>query len=158
MKEALKTAMMISISEVLETMFFMTIEPSEVDGWEDSVDEASEEKLFASRIEFSGPLSGFFVLSIPESVLSTMAEMFMGVDADEVTESQCTGIISEAINMIAGNTFSKLDDQTVFNLDIPKLVDAKELPVSPGGPEMESLFYRIESPGGCLGLQACYSI
>jgi CheY-specific phosphatase CheX len=158
MKEALKTAMMTSISEVLETMFFMTIEPSEVDEWADSVDETSEEKHFASRIEFSGPLSGYFVLSIPESILSTMAEMFMGVDADEVTETQCTGIISEAINMIAGNTFSKLDDQAVFNLDIPTLVDASALPGSEGEPEKENLYYRIESPGGCLGLQACYSI
>jgi CheY-specific phosphatase CheX len=158
MKKALKTAMMTSISEVLETMFFMTIEPSEVAEWADSVEDASEKKHFASRIKFSGPLSGFFVLSIPESILSTMAEMFMGVDAAEVTETHCTGIISEAINMIAGNTFSKLDDQAVFNLDIPSLVDAVALTGATGSPEMENLFFRIETPSGCLGLQACYSI
>jgi CheY-specific phosphatase CheX len=158
MKEALKTAMTTSISEVLETMFFMTIEPSEVDKWADSVDDVSGVKHLASRIEFSGPLSGFFVLAIPESILAEMAEMFMGVEPAEVNETHCTGIISEAINMIAGNAFSKLDDQAVFNLGIPQLVDAAAQTGAPGAPEMENLFFKIESPGGCLGLQACYSI
>ncbi len=158
MKEALKTAMMTSISEVLETMFFMTIEPSEVAGWADAVDDMSGEKYFASRINFSGPLSGFFILSIPETILSSMAEMFMGIEAAEVSETHRTGIISEAINMIAGNTFSKLDDQAVFHLEIPTLVDSATLSGAPGGPEAERLFFRIETPSGCLGMQARYSI
>jgi len=158
MKEALKTAMMTSISEVLETMFFMAIEPGEVDEWADAVDNMAGEKHFASRINFTGPLSGYFVLSIPETILSSMAEMFMGIEAEEISETHSTGIISEAINMIAGNTFSKLDDQAVFHLDIPALVDPATLPGEGVRPGAENLFFRVETPSGCLGMQANYSI
>jgi len=158
MKEALKTAMMTSISEVLETMFFMTIETTEGAEWADMVDDASGEKHYVSKIEFSGPLSGFFILSVPESILSGMAEMFMGMETADVTETHLSGTISEAINMIAGNTFSKFDDQAVFSLEIPELADAKTLSKDGGHPEKESLFVRIETPGGYLGLQAFYSI
>ena len=116
MKETLKAAMTTSISEVLETMFFMTIEATEDTEWTDLTNSAFNEKLFVSKINFQGPLSGSFFLMIPESILSTMTQMFMGMEASEVSETHLSGTILEAINIIAGNTFSKLDDRTVFNL------------------------------------------
>lgn len=158
MKEALKTAMMTSISEVLETMFFMTIETTEGAQWADMMDDVSGEKHYASKIEFSGPLNGFFIFSVPERILSAMAEMFMGMDAADVTETHLSGTISEAINMVAGNTFSKFDDQAVFHLEIPELVDTRTLSKDGGHPEKENVFIRIETPSGYLGLQSFYSI
>jgi CheY-specific phosphatase CheX len=148
-----------SISEVLETMFFMTIETREGHEWADMVDDVSGEKYFASRISFSGPLSGFFILTIPTSILSTMTEMFMGMEQADVTETHLVGTISEAINMIAGNTFSKFDDQAVFNLEIPELVDIGPLSKNADTSEKkESITIRIETPTGCLGLKSIFSL
>jgi len=149
---------MTSISEVLETMFFMTIETTEGAEWADLVDGVSEAKHYVSRIEFSGPLSGFFILTIPKRILSDMTVMFMGMETADVAEKHLSGTISEAINMIAGNTFSKFDDRAVFHLEIPELMDAGTLSKDGGHPEKESIFIRIETPGGFLGLQAFYSI
>jgi CheY-specific phosphatase CheX len=158
MKEALKTAMMTSTSEVLETMFFMSIEATEVNQWAGMDVDVSGEKHYASRINFSGPLSGFFILTVPQDILSAMTEMFMGMEATDVTEKHLSGTISEAINMIAGNTFSILDDQAVFNLEIPELLDAQSLPGTAGQTENETIYLRIETPSGRLGLQAQYCI
>ena len=158
MKEALKAAMTTSISEVLETMFFMTIEATEDMEWTDLTDSNDGEKLFVSKINFQGPLSGSFFLMVPESILSAMTEMFMGMETGEVAETHLTGTISEAINMIAGNTFSKLDDQTVFNLEIPEAGVATALPSNTQHPGKETIFFRIETPGGNLGLLLFYSV
>lgn len=158
MKEALKAAMTTSISEVLETMFFMTIEATEDTEWTDLMDSAYGNNLFVSRINFHGPLSGSFFLMVPEDILSAMTEMFMGMETGDVTEMHLTGTISEAINMIAGNTFSKLDDQTVFNLEIPEAVKTASLPTPAQFPGNASIFFRIETPGGNLGLLLFYSV
>jgi len=147
-----------SISEVLETMFFMTIEATEDTEWGDLTDTAYGEKLFVSKIDFHGPLSGSFFFMVPESILSAMTEMFMGMEAGEVTESHLSGTISEAINMIAGNTFSKLDDQTVFNLQIPEILETASPPPTAHPPGKEAIFIRIETPGGNLGLLLFYSV
>lgn len=82
----------------------------------------------------------------------------MGMEAGEVTETELSGTISEAINMIAGNTFSKLDDQAVFNLEIPEFVETASLPsiTQPSG--KEAIFFRIEAPGGNIGLLLFYSV
>jgi CheY-specific phosphatase CheX len=157
MKEALKAAMTTSISEVLETMFFMTIEATEDTEWTDLTDTSCGEKLFASKIDFMGPLSGSFFLMVPESILSTMTEMFMGMEAGEVTETHLSGTISEAINIIAGNTFSKLDDQAVFNLEIPEFVETASIPSIVRPPGKDAIFFRIETPGGNVGLLLFYS-
>jgi chemotaxis protein CheY-P-specific phosphatase CheC len=159
MREALKAAMTTSISEVLETMFFMTIEATEDTDWTDLTDStASGEKLYASKINFKGPLSGTFFLMVPESILSAMTEMFMGLEENEVTETHLSGTILEAINIVAGNTFSKLDDQTVFDLEIPDSVETASLSSITQSTDKELIFYRIETPGGNLGLLLFYSV
>jgi CheY-specific phosphatase CheX len=158
MKEVLKTAMTTSISEVLETMFFMTIEPVNVEDNTQLHTDDGGEKRYVSRIDFSGPLSGFFLLSIPKRILSTMTEFFMGMESEEVTETHLSGTISEAINMIAGNTFSKLDDQAVFNLEIPELLGSEALTDPEGKSGKEVIMVRIDTPDGHLGLQAFYTI
>ena len=87
-----------------------------------------------------------------------MTEMFMGLEADGVTDTHLLGTISEAINMIAGNTFSRLDDQAVYNLEIPELVDVGSLLKHSAHPDKNNIFIRIKTPGGHLGLQLSYFI
>lgn len=157
MKEALKTAMMTSISEVLETMFFMTIDLDE----SAAADRMLQDPVappFISRIGFRGKLTGCFILMVPENILRAMTETFMGLDADAVTETHLQGTVQEAINMIAGNTFSNLDDQAVFDLDIPELIDVKTAGTACPENAPETHFLLIETFAGRLGLKVCYGL
>ena len=156
MREALKTAMTTSISEVLETMFFMTIDVKEITG-ADALSQEPAENPFVSKIAFRGNISGFFYLMIPENILRTMTETFMGLDPDEVTESHLNGTVKEAINMIAGNTFSTLDDTAVFDLGIPELTDFSTLTEKCPDPSMQQHFLLVETFAGNLGLKVCFN-
>jgi CheY-specific phosphatase CheX len=157
MKEALKTAMTTSISEVLETMFFMTIDISD-ETEPSSFIESTPENLMVSKIIFSGPLSGNFLFMVPENILRDMTQIFMGIDEEEVTNTHLTGTLSEGINMIAGNTFSKLDDQAVFNLGIPEILEATTISNHEPIPGSEDIFILIETPDGNIGLHGFYSV
>ena len=107
MKTALKTAMTTSISEVLETMFFMSLEFSEDGSIENDVIKDSE-KTIACRISFSGKFNGYFMFLVPEKVILEMTKNFMGMDKDDITEEQSGGTIKEAINMLAGSVKSAI--------------------------------------------------
>ncbi len=158
MKEALKTAMTTSISEVLETMFFMTIDISDDAELSSFVTTTTTNNLTVSNITFSGPLSGNFQLMIPENILKGMTQTFMSVTEEDVTETHLSGTASEAINMVAGNTFSILDDQAVFDLGIPEILETGSLPDQETAPGTENIFLGIETPDGNIGLYAVYSV
>jgi len=157
MKEALRTAMTTSISEVLETMFFMTIDVNENAGAEVFLREPAENP-FVSKLVFSGCLSGLFFLMIPENILRSMTETFMGLDPGEVTLAHLNGTVQEAINMIAGNTFSTLDDTEVFELGIPELADMNAMTGARPGQLPEEHFLLVETFAGNLALRVCFKI
>jgi len=155
MTEALKTAMTTSISEVLETMFFMTIDLNENATADELLKDRGTPPII-SRIGFRGKLTGFFIFMVPENILNTMTETFMGLDVDAVTETHLQGTVLEAINMIAGNTFSNLDDQAVFDLDIPELIDMNTAMASCPENAPEGYFLLVETFAGKLGLKVCF--
>ena len=156
MQQALKKAMTVSISDVLETMFFMTIDINE-----NSMPEAfageSAEKLFISTIDFHGQLSGSFFLIIPESILRSMTETFMGMESCDVTESHLNGTVQETINMIAGNTFSTLDKTAVYDLGIPKLVEFDSVINRCPADAPKMYFLQVETFAGKIGLKVCFA-
>lgn len=122
MMKELKSKMTTSISEVLETMFYMSLE------FEEQTDINSSGLLDASNIRvcklvFSGNMSGHFILITPESLLLTMAEDFMGESRENILKEHTDGIIKEVINMVAGNMFAALDDRVEFKLGIPEMVE-----------------------------------
>lgn len=80
-KMSLKEAMTTSISEVLETMFFMSLEFDYTGNMKECI-EASDESLMATRLDFNGPLKGWFNFAIPDSIIHTFAENFMGIEKD----------------------------------------------------------------------------
>jgi len=162
MKEALKTAMTNSISDVLETMFFMTL----------TIDEQADPKAFlasdgdalvASHIVFHGPFSGHFIFMVPKEILESMSKTFAGLDSQkvskvsEVSDAHILGTISEAINMIAGNTFSNLNDQAIFKLGIPEITQVPEVNSRSNESRQDNLFLLIKTSGGNMGLQVFYS-
>jgi CheY-specific phosphatase CheX len=122
----LKAAMMASISEVLETMFFMSLD-FDAQKTLKNIDIIQNEITMACRLDFTGPFSGCFLLIIPEKLLAEMSQNFMGLEQVEIKQQHLEGTIKELTNMIAGNTFSTLNDQIEFNLSIPELIDIQTL-------------------------------
>ena len=150
-KEALTAAMKTSISDVLETMFFLPL---------DVYDTASPEELrifetegiMACKLTFSGPFSGRFVFWAPnESALSLTAN-FLGMDQSGISKDQITETVKEIINMIAGNTFSIFNPQVVFNLDIPQMIQFEDPCMDHSGSEEEA-FIVITTLEDRLALQ-----
>ena len=120
MKKALKAAMMASISEVLETMFFMSLE-FDPQITKRGATKLNSEKNLACQIGFHGEFSGYFALLVPESLLLELTKNFIGQDQTAITEAHLQGTIREMLNMLAGNTLSKFNKSKEFKLDFPEL-------------------------------------
>ncbi len=151
MEKELKKAMMTSISEVMETMFFMSLEINANSSLKDSGLFDGGQLLFVSGIEFAGPFTGSLKLVVPETILQDMAQDFMGLNQDEITDEHLNGTIQELTNMIAGSTFSAYDDQAVFKLGIPHMIDQKDVPGMAEIKDENSIL--VETPDGFLALQ-----
>ncbi len=128
MKMTLQAALKDAISKVLETMFFSSLEftdaplPEEWKAWR-------RNRVLACRLEFTGPLGGSVTVLVPDLALAALAAGFMGMETREVTEDQLTGTMMELTNMITGNLFSIYDPETVYKLDIPRIIPVQEDPL-----------------------------
>ncbi|MDY6879075.1 MAG: chemotaxis protein CheX [Thermodesulfobacteriota bacterium] len=145
-KKMMKAAMKDSISEVLETMFFLPLDfPSAGDSDEQSR-LSDTDKTITAKLEFRGSLAGCFVLSIPEASALSMTADFLGVDTSHITEEQTNETVKEIINMIAGSTFRNYNAQLVFDLGIPEVVHLDEIWKSGAGNQEEilALFNTLE--------------
>ena len=121
----LKSAMTASISEVLETMFYMPLEfEDQGDLKKRGILDAPD--LLICKLEFKGTLAGHFILIIPENVLISMARDFMGEDRNSIKRVHTEGIIKEVANMVVGHMFSTLDDTSDFHLGIPQIIENGE--------------------------------
>lgn len=117
-RSSLMKAMKNSISNVLEKMFFLTLEVSESRG---SNYFTGMNNIICSRLMFKGQLSGQFFLYIPGALANTMTADFLGMEKKDISNDEVIGTLKEIINMIAGNTFALYDDKAVFNLGIPAI-------------------------------------
>lgn len=118
-KQSLIQAMRHSISEVLEAMFYLPVEFSDTVA-ETDLPDSEMDRMAAFRLKFSGPFSGAFVLLVPAEFVAVLAGNFLGKDKDEVSSQNVIETSKEIINMIAGNTFAILNDQAVFDLNLPE--------------------------------------
>ena len=117
----LEMAMKNSISDVLETMFFLPMDFSDtVDAHE--LWSAGEDQILAVKLNFDGPLIGDCIFYIPEKLAKSITADFMGKEEEGVYDDQVKGTVKEIINMIVGNTFCRYDPEAAFNLGIPELV------------------------------------
>jgi len=125
-REALKTAMRDSISEVLEKMFFLPLDyteklnPHEV--WK-----AGKDKVLAAVLGFRGPFSGYVIFFIPEAAAASLAAGFLGQEAKDVLPQHASETAKEIVNMVAGNAFSLFDNQSIFDLETPKVVSLDKI-------------------------------
>ena len=118
----MKTAMKNSISEVLETMFFLSLDFFHNDADIRELWTMEKDQIVAAKLNFSGPLSGYAIFCIPKKSALSITADFMGKDEKEISDDQINGTAKEIINMIIGNTFSMYDPDVVFDLGVPELV------------------------------------
>ncbi len=150
-KEALKTAMKGSISEVLEKMFFLPLDfydaakPEEI--WRSGKDET-----LAIKLKFKGLFAGYFVFIIPRKLAVSITDSFLGKDEDDPAQEHVIETIKEITNMIAGNTFSKFNDQATFDLGLPEPIQFKEAERIDSASE-EEIFFGINTLDNWLALQ-----
>ncbi len=117
MKIQLMTQVTNSIFEVMETMFFLTLEKTKALPETPSLDQPK-----TAAITFSGDFSGTIFLGIPEPLLRTMTENLMGQDIETLTPDHVDGTLKEALNMIAGSALTRVDDEAYMGLGIPEIV------------------------------------
>ncbi|MCM2284085.1 MAG: chemotaxis protein CheX [Desulfobacula sp.] len=142
MMKTIMTAMKTSISEVMETMFFLPVEFVDEPALK-QIKALKGKKGKACRLDFSGDCSGSVILLTPRQLLMEMAENFMGESGESMKEDLLDGTLAEAVNMMAGNALRKIKTKVPFELSIPKLVPGTEFPENEGtliinttGPEM----------------------
>ncbi len=107
-----------SIFEVMETMFFLTLEKQK----QPVPETPSSDQIKTAAITFSGNFSGTIFLGIPEPLLRTMTENLMGQDIDTLTPDHVDGTLKEALNMIAGSALTRVNKKAYMGLGIPKIV------------------------------------
>jgi CheY-specific phosphatase CheX len=122
-KYALTTAMKTSISEVLETMFFLPIDV--LSGANGGIVQYEPEDV-AVELDFNGPASGRFQMLVPGSLAHKIASDFLGIDLVKVTRDDINGTVKEMVNMLAGNTLSLYDSELVFDLGVPAMFYADD--------------------------------
>lgn len=140
--KAILTAMKTSISEVMETMFFLPVEFVEEPG-QKQIKALKGRQNKACCLDFSGDFSGHVYLLVPNPLLLEMTENFMGESGESMGEELLDGTLTETVNMMAGNALRKIKAKIPFELSIPKLVSGSQFPETEGtliikttGPEM----------------------
>ncbi|WP_300455014.1 chemotaxis protein CheX [Desulfobacula sp.] len=125
MKTILMTAMEASISEVMETMFFLPVEF----GREATLAQCKMDKKnnLVCRLVFTGDASGSLILMAPEILAAEMAENFMGEVSENLTQDHLSGTLTEMLNMVCGNALSKTKSKVPFELGIPEMMDPSEI-------------------------------
>ena len=146
-KEALITAMKSSISEVLETMFFLPLDFPGTDMWDSS---DPEEETLICRLNFTGPFEGYFVIFIPKEQALSFTADFLGKDSEGISRDQVNDTVKETLNMIAGSTFRNYDDQAVFDLGFPEIIELDDISGDDSG---EEVFITINTLDNYLALK-----
>lgn len=113
---------MTSISEVMETMFYMPVE------FKENATLAQSEFLklgpmITCELKFNGDFSGCLTLITPKDLLVEMTQNFMGEPKDHLENEHLLGTLAESLNMIGGNALRKIDSKIPFSLDMPKVLE-----------------------------------
>jgi hypothetical protein len=112
-------------AEVLETMFFDEAVATPCDhGW---ISAAA-----SVRLVFEGSHCGDFLLSVSPQVTQSIAPAFLGIEQDEVTESQSGQVLLELANILCGSVLSHLWPDSDLRLGAPE-------PIQVEGPIEEAL-------------------
>ncbi|MEP7366242.1 MAG: chemotaxis protein CheX [Acidobacteriota bacterium] len=102
--------------EVLETMFFLTVD-REVE-WE----EVSGKEHHYAEMDFQGAAEGRLELAVSEDLAPVLASGFFGKDESELTPAEIAAVICELANMLCGSVLSRLESGSLFQLGAPQMM------------------------------------
>jgi len=132
-----------SISEVMETMFFLPVEFGQTIVLSRAGLDVQD--TMACKLAFSGDISGQVILAAPESLVLEMAENFMGEPRDQLTREHLTGTLQEMLNMVCGNALRNTQASTPFELGIPEIINLSEI-------AQDDQFHIIDTDMSKLGM------
>lgn len=125
-KATMIKAMKVSISNVLETMFYQMVQIVDDDcGLQTWF--AHSQSLLGATLNFSGPSAGSFYILIPVDVANEITANFLGLDAGEIDAGQRTDTVKEALNMVSGGMLSIFDPKGAYKLEIPEMMTEDDL-------------------------------
>ncbi|MCG8550675.1 MAG: chemotaxis protein CheX [Desulfobacterales bacterium] len=125
MKKVLMTAMTNSISEVMETMFFMPVEIGPETTLSDSGIDLKT--ALACRLKFTGDICGNIDVISPPPLVAELASNFLGENQSDLTWEQQFGTFSEMLNMVCGNALKKVKCREPYKLGIPEKITGSDL-------------------------------
>lgn len=126
MGETMIANMKQAISNVLELMFFMSIQIDE-DGMVSEDWPAEGQAFIGARLDFCGPVSGAVNLLVPVALAREITANFLGLDEGEVTADQDRDTVKEALNMVGGHMLSLTETPAEYRLGIPAIVPEAEV-------------------------------
>jgi len=72
------------------------------------------------EVRFTGPLAGRLVLNVSRGVLPGVAGNMLGIEPEEVSESDSLDALGELANVICGNVLPEIaGDRAMFDLSRP---------------------------------------
>jgi chemotaxis protein CheY-P-specific phosphatase CheC len=148
MKKNMMMTLKQAISNVLETMFFLSVHITEGDGLLEQWF-AEDQRLRIAKIRFSGPHSGSFFLFVPLNMTTKFTADFLGLDEDKVENTQEEDTVREALNMISGYVLSHTDKAAEFQLSIPEVITNTEAALAAYHTIQENMFF-VETEIGRL--------
>jgi CheY-specific phosphatase CheX len=136
-----------SLVDVLEKMFFISI----LDETSDSVPLPVRDEM-AVRVAFEGEPSGSLIVRLNRFVARSIAGDFLGVEQEELSDSQVGEVMCELANMICGSVLSRVESAVTFRLNAPEIVDPDQTPADaaifsvPLGPAAIKVAMITEAP------------
>ncbi len=101
------------ISEVLETMFFVFLEPQ-------SGNLSLSTNFVGAKVVIEGPDFGCVLEFLAQfGLLQQITSDFLGLDQEEVSLEQCQDVLKEIGNMVSGNLVNICDPEALCKLGIP---------------------------------------
>jgi len=122
MEEGFRQTVFETLSEVFETMYFTFLEPVfEMPGAEEL---EKVDGYYEARISFRGSRSGTFRFYLPRRLARNITVNFLGVDDEDVNESQVLDTVKETANMATGSLLGKIDPGGTLKLGLPESREA----------------------------------
>lgn len=139
--QKIQQMLMESIFEVFEKMYFLFLEPLEI-----------EEGVYdmAASIQFRGRIEGEIRILISGVLGAKMVQNMLNMKEEEVTPKLEEDCLKESVNMICGNFLRKFDSSQVFNLSLP-LFEANTVAVD-YREKVPFVRLAFESEGGGIGV------
>jgi CheY-specific phosphatase CheX len=140
---AVQRALARSVSEVLESMFFLeALEDSEKPVFQPSRD-------ISVRLTFDGEPPGVFRMRLARPTADSIAANFLGEDLESLSARQSLDVALELANMICGAVLSRIESRVSFRLSAPEIVAEAEIRHTNCARETT---YTVETGNGTLTL------